>query len=105
MASKNDESVFNNEGELISFVEGRVKQLNGELDDLERAQKTENEEDFEKRAKHIEREITQLQGIVKRNYIKFLGGEQNVANWEDMEVYSWTLGLQMRFTEIRDMQG
>ncbi len=40
MTSKNDDTQFKNEEELISFVEGRVKQLNGQLDDLERAQKT-----------------------------------------------------------------
>ncbi|MEM4271971.1 MAG: hypothetical protein QXH30_00075 [Candidatus Bilamarchaeaceae archaeon] len=102
MASKTDETVFKNEEELISFVEGMAKQLNGELDDLERAQKTESEEEFEKRAKHLERKIAKLQGIVKRNYLRFLGGEQNVASWGDIEVYSWTLGLQMRLTEIRD---
>ena len=102
MASKNDDTQFKNEVELISFAEGRVKQLNQELDDLSRARESEGEDDFEKRTKHIEREIEQLQGIVKRNYIRFIGGEQNITDWDDMEVYSWTIGLLERLTEIKD---
>jgi len=102
MASKNDDTQFKNEDELISFAEGRVKQLNQELDDLSRARESEGEDAFEKRRKHISREIDQLQGIIKRNYIRFIGGEQNIANWDDMEVYSWTIGLQERLSEIED---
>jgi hypothetical protein len=102
MASKNDDTQFKNEDELISFAEGRVKQLNQELDDLQRARESEGEDAFEKRRKHISREIDQLQGIIKRNYIRFIGGEQNIANWDDMEVYSWTIGLQERLSEIED---
>ena len=102
MAHKDDETQFKNEDELISFAQGRVRQLNSELDDLSHARESESEDDFEKRTKHIEREILQLQGIVKRNYIRFIGGEQNITDWDDMEAYSWTIGLLERLTEIKD---
>lgn len=93
---------FTDETELLSFVEGQVKQLNMRLNDLEKSQLTESEEDFEKRWKGIEREIVKLQNLIKQNYVRFAGSSEAIANWDDIEMYSWASSLMTRLTEIRD---
>ena len=103
MAEDNDlDRDFEREEDLLSFVETRVSQINRELDDLERTQFTEQMEDFDEHWEKIYGEITKLQGIVKNNYVRFVGGEDKIENWEEIDMYSLTITLMERLTEIKD---
>lgn len=92
---------FEKEEDLLSFVEERVKQLNRRLDDLERTQFSENAEDFEKHTATIEKNIYRLQETIRRNYENYEKGDV-VENWEELPMYSMTVTLLERLTEIRD---
>ena len=93
---------FEKEEDLLSFVEERVKQLNLELNDLEKSQFSEQKEEFAKHTEKIEKEIYQLREIVQKNYIRLAGGEDKIANWVDIDMYASTVTLMERLTEIRD---
>ena len=93
---------FKREEDLLSFVEKRVEQINLNLNDLERMQDSESLEDFQVHWEKIRNNITTLQNIIKQNYTHFAGGEGKVSNWEEMEIYSMTVPLVERLTEIKD---
>ncbi len=97
-----DNRKFKSEEELLSYVEERVKQFNNLLDDLERSQNTETEENFEKHWKGIYNNIVRLQNLIKQNYVMFAGSSTAVENWEDLPMYSPTVTLLERLTEIKD---
>jgi hypothetical protein len=101
MEEKHDRD-FDSEEELLSFVEMRVRQLNSELDDLERVQASEQPEEFEKHRQKIEKGTMRLREIIQANYIKFAGGEGKIENWEEIGMYSSTTTLLERLTEIAD---
>lgn len=96
------ERIFEREEDLLTFVEERAKQINNNLDDLEKAQFSESQEEFKKHAEEINGGIGRLQETIKQNYIKFSGGKNVVENWEEIPMYSWTTRLQERLTEIKD---
>ncbi|MFP3950016.1 MAG: hypothetical protein ACLFUZ_02900 [Candidatus Micrarchaeia archaeon] len=96
------EIIFKREEDLLAFVEERTKQINNRLNDLERAQFSESREAFRKHAADISDGIGRLQEIIKKNYINFSGGKNVVENWEEISMYSWTVRLQERLTEIKD---
>jgi len=93
---------FDKEEDLLSFVEKRVGQINANLNDLERMQDSESIEDFQVHWEKIRNGITTLQNIIKQNYIHLAGGEGKIDNWEEMEIYSMTIPLVERLTEIKD---
>jgi hypothetical protein len=97
-----DNRKFKTEEELLSFVEERAKQLNSTLDDLERSQNTETPEEFEKRWKGIYHNISRLQGLIRQNYVMFASSSTAVENWEELPMYSLTVTLLERLTEIKD---
>ena len=97
-----DNRKFESEEELLGYVEERVKQFNSLLDDLERSQNTENAEDFEKHWKGIYNNIVRLQNLIQQNYVMFAGSSTTVENWEEIPMYSLTLALTERLTEIKD---
>jgi len=92
---------FKREEDLLSFVEERVKQINLRLNDLERMQHAESDEDFKTHANKIQKNIYTLQNIIKDNYAHFEKGNV-VENWEEMPMYSLTVTLLERLTEIKD---
>ncbi|MCP4647300.1 MAG: hypothetical protein GY852_06115 [bacterium] len=92
---------FEREEDLLSFVEERVKQINLRLDDLERMQNAESGEEFKTHANTIQKNIYKLQNIIKNNYAHFEKGKV-VENWEEMPMYSLTVTLLERLTEIKD---
>ncbi len=96
------ERLFEREEDLLTFVEERARQINNRLDDLERAQFSESQEEFRKHAADIGNGIGRLQETIKQNYIHFAGGKNVVENWEEISMYSWTIRLQERLTEIKD---
>jgi hypothetical protein len=93
---------FEGEEELLSFVEMRVRQINSELDDLERVQASEQPEEFERHRQKIEKGVLRLQEVIRANYVKFAGGEEKIENWEEIDMYSSTVTLLERLTEITD---
>jgi len=97
-----DNRKFEDEEELLSYVEERVKQFNSLLDDLERSQNTETEENFKKHWKGIYNNIIRLQNLIKQNYVMFAESSTAVENWEELPMYSPTLALLERLTEIKD---
>lgn len=97
-----DDTDFNNEEDLLSYVEERLGQLNSELDDLEKSQFSESGEDFEGHSERIAGEIGELQEVIKKNYVRLAGGEGKITSWEDIDMYSSTITLLERLTEIRD---
>lgn len=97
-----DNRKFESEEELLGYVEERVKQFNSLLDDLERAQNTESQEEFEKRWKGIYNNIVRLQNLIKQNYVMFAKSSTAVENWEELQMYGPTVTLMERLTEIRD---
>ncbi len=99
---ENSDRDFDGEEELLSFVEMRVRQINSELDDLERVQASEQPEEFEKRRQKIEKAVLRLRDIIQANYVKFAGGEEKIGNWEEIDMYSSTTSLLERLTEITD---
>jgi hypothetical protein len=97
-----DNRKFKSEEELLSYVEERIKQFNSLLDDLERSQNTENEENFEKHWKGIYNNIIRLQNLIRQNYVMFASSSTAVENWEELPMYSPTVTLLERLTEIKD---
>ncbi len=93
---------FNKEEDLLSFVEKRVSQLNLRLNDLEKMQFSENLEEFQVHWETIRDNITKLQNIIKQNYVHFAGGKGKISNWEEIGMYSMTILLLERLTEIKD---
>ena len=93
---------FDNEEDLLTFVEKRVGQINANLNDLERMQDSESIEDFQVHWERIRNGITTLQNIIKQNYIHLARGEGKISNWEEIGIYSMTLPLVERLTEIKD---
>jgi hypothetical protein len=93
---------FESEEDLLSFVEMRIKQINSQLDDLERVQASEQSEDFESHRKKIVENINRLRDIVRANYAKFAGGEDKIEDWDEIAMYSSTTTLMERLTEITD---
>ncbi|MBD3398107.1 hypothetical protein GF412_02835 [Candidatus Micrarchaeota archaeon] len=97
-----DNRKFESEEELLGYVEEKVKQLNLLLDDLERAQNTETKEEFDKRWKGLYNNIVRLQNLIKQNYVMFAKSSTAVENWEELPMYSLTVTLIERLTEIKD---
>lgn len=93
---------FENEEDLLSFVETRAKQINSQLDDLERVQASEQMADFGKHRERILNNIMKLRGIIQANYVKFAGNEGKIEDWEEIDMYSSTVTLMERLTEITD---
>ncbi len=93
---------FGKEEDLLSFVEKQVEQINLNLNDLEKMQQSETLEEFQVHWEKIRNTITTLQNIIKQNYIKMAGGEEKISNWEEMEIYSLTVPLVERLSEIKD---
>lgn len=92
---------FKREEDLLSFVEERAKQINRRLNDLEKMQNFESNEEFKTHANTIQKNIYKLQNIIKNNYSHFEKGTV-VENWEEMPMYSITVTLLERLTEIKD---
>ena len=93
---------FDKEEDLLSYVEKRVEQINANLNDLERMQDSESIQDFQVHWEKIRNNISILQDIIKQNYVHLAGGEGKIDNWEEMEIYSMTIPLVERLTEIKD---
>jgi hypothetical protein len=96
---------FETEEDLLSFVEMRIKQINRQLDDLERVQASEQSEEFGAHRARILGNINRLQQVIKSNYAKFAGGEDKIENWEEIDMYASTTSLMERLSEIGDTNG